>query len=71
MDEVDVVAAVQAVDLETAARVAQVRGATRGRGSDDCHDCGAQIEAARRQAAPFAVRCLPCQAAVERRARVA
>jgi phage/conjugal plasmid C-4 type zinc finger TraR family protein len=66
MDEFVVVAAEHAVELETAARVAQVQGAVRGQGSDDCNDCGAPIDAARRQAAPFAVRCAQCQAAVER-----
>lgn len=71
MDEVDVAAAVQAVELETAARVAQVCDATRGQGADECQDCGEPIEAARREAAPFAVRCVPCQAAVERRVRIA
>jgi phage/conjugal plasmid C-4 type zinc finger TraR family protein len=66
MDEVDLVAAERAVEQQTAARVAQVQGAVSGQGSDDCNDCGDPIDAARRQAAPFAVRCVRCQAAVER-----
>ncbi len=66
MDEVDLMAAEQAVELETMARVSQVQGALVGQGSDECEDCGAEIEAARRQAAPFAVRCVHCQAEAER-----
>ena len=67
MDEFVLVAAEQAVDLETAARVGRVQDAVRGQGSDDCNDCGAPIDDARRQAAPFAVRCVQCQTAAERR----
>jgi phage/conjugal plasmid C-4 type zinc finger TraR family protein len=67
MDEVDLMAAEQAVELETAAGIAQVQGAVSGQGSDECHDCGAPIDDARRQAAPFARRCVQCQTAAERR----
>lgn len=67
MDEVDVVAAERAVEQQTATRVAQVQGAVRGQGSDDCNNCGDPIDDARRKAAPFAVRCVQCQAAFERR----
>lgn len=66
MDERDLVAAEYAVELERAARVAQVQGAVMGQGSDECQDCGEAIEPARREAAPFAVRCVYCQAAAER-----
>ncbi len=36
-----------------------------GDGSDDCESCGDEIPADRRQAAPWAVRCAPCQSKVE------
>ena len=70
MDERDLVAAEQAVELERDARVAQVQGAVMGQGSDECQDCGEIIEPARRKAAPFAVRCVQCQSAAERQMRV-
>ncbi len=38
-------------------------------GCDDCIDCGYRISGARRQAAPFAQRCIACQNASEREAR--
>lgn len=64
------------VDFDLAERLAQAErdaGAARvsarvaGRGCAHCHDCGEHIEAARRRAAPFAVRCLSCQQISERR----
>lgn len=36
-----------------------------GEGSEDCEVCGEEIPAARRLAAPWAVRCAPCQSKVE------
>ncbi len=66
MDERDMIAAEQAVELERMARVSQVRGALIGQGSDECKDCGETIEPARRLAAPFAVRCVYCEADAER-----
>jgi phage/conjugal plasmid C-4 type zinc finger TraR family protein len=66
MNELDFIAAELLVELDVAARVAQVQGALMGKGSDQCEDCGAVIEAARRRAAPFAVRCVHCQADAER-----
>lgn len=42
------------------------------RGQDtECVECGLAIEPARLQALPFAVRCRPCQEALETRARLA
>lgn len=34
-----------------------------------CHDCGEEIPAARRQAAPHCTRCIDCQAAFEKKGR--
>ncbi len=69
MDEFVMVAAEAAVELETSAQIAQVQRAVAARGETHCSDCGAEIDIARQQVAPFAVRCLPCQNAAERRMR--
>lgn len=66
MDEVDLIAAERRVELETTARISQAQQALAGQGSDDCHDCGAPIDPARRMVAPFAVRCVHCQMVAER-----
>lgn len=69
MDEVVLVAAEFAVEQATSARIAQVRRTVAAQGESHCSDCGAEIDVARQQVAPFAVRCLPCQAQAERRLR--
>ncbi len=66
MQELDLTEAELKVEMGVAARVAQVQGALAGQGSEECEDCGEAIEPARRMAAPFAVRCVHCQAAAER-----
>lgn len=35
--------------------------AGRGLGAEDCEDCGTEIPAQRREAVPWAVRCVECQ----------
>lgn len=47
--------------LERSAGVAAVQALLQGAGSDECQDCGCEIPAARRAAAPWAVRCIHCQ----------
>lgn len=42
---------------------------TAGKGQDWCEDCGEDIPQERRAAAPWAVRCVPCQEIKELRAR--
>lgn len=37
--------------------------------ADDCEECGEQIPAARRQAAPWATTCIECQSIREEKAR--
>lgn len=54
------------VEDERAAGIAAIRAANDADGRDFCRDCGRPIPAARRLAAPFAQRCLPCQAEFER-----
>lgn len=57
-------------DLERAERMApaavdaaigQATAGVSGPGRRNCRKCGEETEAARRQAAPSAQRCLPCQ----------
>lgn len=47
-------------DAQAAAQRALAR-----QGTEDCEDCGAVIPPARRAAAPFATRCVDCQARAE------
>jgi len=42
-------------------RTAAIRASLQGEGQGDCEDCGCEIPVARRSAAPWAVRCAPCQ----------
>ena len=42
---------------------------TRGTGRPDCQDCGEDIPEPRRQAAPWAVRCIECQEIDDKRRR--
>ncbi|MFG1466580.1 TraR/DksA C4-type zinc finger protein [Xanthobacter sp. DSM 24535] len=51
------------------AEIASVRARTEGEGTEACEACGAEIEPARRRAAPWATRCLACQSIAERRQR--
>lgn len=51
---------------ERDAAIARAVSAVTGTGSAICIDCGARIEAARRAAAPWAVRCIHCQLQFER-----
>jgi RNA polymerase-binding transcription factor DksA len=48
------------------AAIAQIRAGLAAEGADDCVECGAEIGAARRAALPSAIRCVGCQARVER-----
>lgn len=45
--------------------IADAAAAISVRGRDTCAECGAAISAARRIAAPFAVRCIECQELLE------
>lgn len=45
--------------------VSDVLARMQGEGQDDCEDCGFEIPKARRVAAPWAIRCAPCQTAKE------
>jgi len=66
MDERFVELAEKAVDAERDNGVKRASAALAATGSGICQDCGEEIEAARRAAAPFARRCVTCQRAVER-----
>lgn len=56
---------------ERADAIATSQRAVQGMGQADCDDCGELIPPERRQAAPFATRCIGCQAAVEMHQRIA
>lgn len=47
--------------------VASVVAKMQGQGSDECEECGIEIPAARRKAAPWAVCCVDCQSLREGR----
>lgn len=69
MDELVLVSAEAAVERATSERIAQVCRDVAQRGATHCDDCGVEIDLARQQAAPFAVRCVHCQTSAERRMR--
>lgn len=54
--------------LERDHGVSTIRAKLQGEGQDDCDECGVQIPAARRLAAPWAVCCVECASIRERRA---
>lgn len=53
--------------LERISSVAAVREKLQGQGAEECEECGVEIPAARRRAAPWAVCCVECQSLRERR----
>lgn len=57
------------VEAERLTGIALVRARMAGAGRDDCEDCGYQIPAARRAAAPWAIRCAPCQEVEDQKGR--
>ena len=60
----------RASGLEEADRiggVAMVRERLQGQGAEECEECGLDIPAARRRAAPWAVCCIDCQSLREGR----
>lgn len=57
------------VEVERLSGIAVVRAQMQGAGQDDCEDCGCQIPAARRAAAPWAIRCAPCQEVEDQKGR--
>lgn len=58
--------AAKLADAERDAAVSRAVATISGLGRQSCIDCGHAIEPARRAAAPWAVRCIPCQQAFER-----
>lgn len=53
------------LDAAVEDEIADAAAAVSVRGRDTCVECGAAISAARRIAAPFAVRCIECQELLE------
>jgi phage/conjugal plasmid C-4 type zinc finger TraR family protein len=68
LDQIDRANALAQVERDTA--VERISAAVAAPGREDCEDCSDPIEAARRKACPSATRCVGCQAAAERRARL-
>lgn len=62
-DDLDRATAVEAAAV--LGGVSDVLARMQGEGQDDCEDCGLEIPKARRVAAPWAIRCAPCQTAKE------
>lgn len=58
-DDLDRATAVEAAAV--LGGVSDVLARMQGKGQDDCEDCGLEIPKARRVAAPWAIRCAPCQ----------
>lgn len=56
-------------ELERLSSVSAVRSKLAGKGQVWCEDCGEEIPQERRAAAPWVVRCAPCQEIEELRAR--
>lgn len=50
---------------ERADAISACQRTVQGMGQDECESCGELIPPERRQAAPFAVRCISCQQAIE------
>ena len=65
-DESDRATAVEAAAVMGG--VSDVLARMQGEGQDDCEECGIEIPAARRRAAPWAVCCVECASIRERRA---
>ncbi len=60
----------RASGLEEADRiggVAMVQARLQGQGAEECEECGIEIPRTRREAAPWAVRCVDCQSIREER----
>lgn len=58
-DEIDFAEALSRAERD--AGQARSSAALQQPGSEECVECGADIPEARRKAAPFALRCVPCQ----------
>lgn len=70
MDAADRAQEEQDAELANFLEAQRGRAALEAQGSRNCSDCGFEIPAARRRAMPSAIRCVDCQAWVERLAKV-
>lgn len=55
------------IEHSTNINVSAIRGRITGAGQDYCEDCGDDLSAERRKAAPWAIRCVPCAGVYERK----
>lgn len=68
-DDNVVEAAEAAIARQTETTIAGIRAGLDTPGTEECRDCGDEIEDARRKAMPSATRCVGCQAKFERRGK--
>ena len=64
-DDVDF--AGELTELTKAHSILLLRAAVAGEGQEYCEDCGEDLSPARREAAPWAIRCVPCESIYEKK----
>lgn len=64
-DDVDF--AGELTELTNAHNILLLRAAVTGKGQEYCEDCGENLTPARRKAAPWAIRCVPCASVYEQK----
>lgn len=57
------------IEAERLSGVEAVRARMAGAGREDCDECGMDIPKDRREAAPWAIRCAPCQGIFEEKGK--
>ncbi len=57
----------EVIELTSAHNILLLRAAVTGDGQEYCEDCGDDLSPARRKAAPWAIRCVPCADIHERK----
>jgi RNA polymerase-binding transcription factor DksA len=55
------------IELASANNILLLRAAVTGKGQEYCEDCGEGLSPARREAAPWAIRCVPCASVYEQK----
>jgi len=70
MNERELERSEERVAQERAAAIRRARSAVEADGAEDCIDCGRPIPPERREVAPFAERCVPCQQIAEKNGRL-
>ena len=55
------------IEETTVRNVSSIRAELDGDGQDYCEECGDDLSVERREAAPWAIRCVPCAGVFERK----